>query len=136
MVEGSCLCGGIEYEVELVPEKVFNCHCSFCRKAHGAAFVTLAMAKGDTLNIKKGDSLLTEHLNALGGYRAFCSVCGTRLMNYAPDKSMYLSIALSTVDSEISFEPVAHCNVESKASWHQPYTGIPCFPGFPDGVLE
>ena len=28
MVKGSCLCGEIEYEVELIPGKVFNCHCS------------------------------------------------------------------------------------------------------------
>jgi len=24
MVEGSCLCGSIKYEVELIPEKIFN----------------------------------------------------------------------------------------------------------------
>ena len=135
MVQGSCLCGRIEYEVELIPEKTFNCHCSYCRKAHGAAFATLTLAKGDTLNIKKGKESLKEHKNDLGGYRAFCSNCGTRLMNYAPDKSMYLAIALSTVDTPVYFKPSAHANIESKASWHEPYEGIPSFQGIPEDAL-
>lgn len=136
MVQGSCLCGQIEYEVELIPEKTFNCHCSYCRKAHGSAYATLTLAKGNTLNVKKGIELLKEHKNDLGGYRAFCSQCGSRLMNYAPDKSVYLAIALSTFDTPVSFKPSAHANVESKASWCDPYAGIPVFRGIPDGVLE
>lgn len=71
MAQGSCLCGQIEYEVELIPDKTFNCHCSYCRKAHGAAFVTLTLAKGETLKITKGKESLKEHKNDLGGFRAF-----------------------------------------------------------------
>jgi hypothetical protein len=135
MVQGSCLCGQIEYEVELIPEKTFNCHCSFCRKAHGSAFVTVTLAKGDTLSIKKGKEFFKEYENDLGGFRAFCSNCGTRLMNYSPDKLSYLSIASSTVDTPVDFRPAAHVNVESKATWHEPYEGIPSFQGIPEGVL-
>jgi hypothetical protein len=135
MVKGSCLCGQIEYEVEIIPEKTFNCHCSFCRKAHGSAFVTVTLAEGNTLKITKGENLLKEYKNDLGGFRAFCSNCGTRLMNYAQDKSMYLSIALSTVDTPIDFHPLAHVNVESKATWHEPYDGIPSFQTLPDGIF-
>jgi hypothetical protein len=32
-----------EYEVEPIPEKVYNCHCFQCRKSHGAAFATQAL---------------------------------------------------------------------------------------------
>ncbi len=135
-VQGSCLCGQVEYEVELIPEKTFNCHCSYCRKAHGSAFATLTFAKGSTLNIKKGQECLTEHENDIGGFRAFCAHCGTRLMNYAPDKSIYLAIAISTVNTPLDFLPVAHVNIESKASWHEPYEGIPAFPSIPEGVLD
>lgn len=136
MVQGSCLCGQIEYQVELIPNKTFNCHCSYCRKAHGAAFVTVTLAKGDTLHITKGQESLKEHINDLGGVRAFCSNCGTRLMNYAPDKTMYLSIVLSTVDTPVDFQPVAHVNIESKASWHEPYEGIPKFESLPENIME
>ena len=135
MVKGSCLCGEIEYEVELVDGKVFNCHCSQCRKSHGAAFATQAFAKGETLKFSKGEELLGEYKGSKG-IRAFCKNCGSRLMNYAPDKDMYLSVALSCVDSEVIDGPVAHANVEFKAPWHSPAQDIPSFQGIPDGALD
>lgn len=134
MAEGSCLCGHIKYRVELFPERTFNCHCKYCRKVHGAAFATLTLADGNTLEIIEGHKYIKEHKNAIGGFRSFCSECGTRLMNYGPDKSKYLSVCLSSIDSEVNFTPVAHVNLESKAAWYEPYDGIACFEGFPPGV--
>lgn len=134
-VQGSCLCGQVVYEVELIPEKTFNCHCSYCRKAHGAAFVTVTLAKGDTLSIKQGQEFLKEHQNEISGIRTFCANCGTRLMNHAPDKTMYLSVSLATVDTPVNFRPVAHVNLESKAAWHEPYADIPAFQALPAGLI-
>ena len=136
MEQGSCLCGEIEYEVELISERTFHCHCQLCRKVHGAAFATLTLANAEMLNIKKGQDCLKEHKNGLGGFRAFCSSYGTRLMNYVPDKSVYLSIVFSTVDRPVDFQPIAHANVESKASWHESYSGIPSFQALPPGAIE
>jgi len=135
MIEGSCLCGGIKYAVELIEDKIFNCHCQFCRKAHGADYVTMALARGSTLTITDEDNLFKEHLNDVGGYRAFCSNCGTRLMSYAPDKNVYLSVTLSTVDSPVDLKPVAHVNTESRARWCTPYDGIPSFAALPEGLV-
>lgn len=135
MVKGSCLCGQIEFEVELIPGMIFNCHCSQCRKSHGAAFATQAFAKGNTLKFTKGEELIKEY-SGHGGVRAFCSQCGSRLMNYAPDKSQYLSIALSNIDTPTEAKPIAHAFTGSKATWYEPYPGIPSFEAMPTDVLE
>ena len=135
MITGSCLCGSIEYEVEPIPGKIFNCHCTQCRKSHGAAFATQAFAQGSTLSYVKGEELISEY-DGHGGVRAFCSRCGSRLMNYAPDKNLYLSVALSCVDSEYEGKPIAHANVDFKAVWHSPSKDIPSFPGMPEGALD
>jgi hypothetical protein len=135
MIEGSCLCGNIRYEVEIMPDKIFNCHCQYCRKAHGADYVTMALAKASTLTIRDSEHHLKEHINDIGGYRAFCANCGTRLMNYAPDKSMYFSVTLSTIDTPIDLKPVAHVNTESKASWCVPVAGIPEYGTLPEGLF-
>jgi len=135
MVKGSCLCGEIQYEVELVPEKIFNCHCSQCRKSHGAAFATQAFAKGETLNFIKGEALISEYQSGRG-VRAFCGNCGSRLMNYATDKSLYLSIALSTLDTETEQGPIAHAFTSFKAKWHTPATDIPSFDEMPKGAFD
>lgn len=135
MAKGSCLCGNITYEVEIEPDNIFNCHCRFCRKAHGADYVTVAIVKAATLKLVDEKRLLKEHMNAIGGIRAFCSECGTRLMNYAPDRNLYCSVALSTVDTPLHVAPVAHVNTESKASWCEPYAGIPQFKALPAGLV-
>jgi hypothetical protein len=135
MIKGSCLCGEISYEVEEIPGKVYNCHCSQCRKSHGTAFATQALAKGETLRILTGAEFLKEYTGH-GGVRAFCSNCGSRLMNYAPDKSLYLSVALGGVDHDHQLGPVAHAYVASKAPWHEPSADIPSYSGLPDGALE
>ncbi|WP_324703801.1 hypothetical protein [Lyngbya sp. CCY1209] len=36
-VKGRCLCGDIEFRVELIPGQVYSCHCSICQRSHGAA---------------------------------------------------------------------------------------------------
>lgn len=135
MIQGSCLCGKVHYEVELLPNKVFNCHCSYCRKAHGADYVTVTLAKGDTLKITQGAEHFKEFQNEIGGFRAFCSNCGTRLMNYAPDKALFLSVVVATIDTPMEIKPLAHVNVESKAAWHEPYAGIPSFQALPENIL-
>jgi len=135
MVEGSCLCGEIKYEVEINTNQIFNCHCKFCRKAHGADYVTVAVANASTFKLTDKNSYFKEHKNGAGGFRAFCSKCGTRLMNYAPDKNIFFCITIATLDTPINLKPVAHANVESKASWIKPYEGIPQYEGFPGELL-
>ena len=37
VIRGSCLCGGIKFEFSGPMSTSSNCHCSMCRKQHGAA---------------------------------------------------------------------------------------------------
>ena len=39
-VEGECLCGSVQFEVELPTTFCGHCHCSMCLRGHGAGFVT------------------------------------------------------------------------------------------------
>lgn len=135
MVKGSCLCGEIQYQVELIPEQVYSCHCSRCQRSHGAAFATLALAVGETLSFIKGKDKLVDYFSG-GGYRAFCSVCGSRLMNYAEDKSQYLSVAVGCLENSDDIRPVANLCVESKRPWLDAATEIPSYEGIPKELLE
>ena len=44
MLTGSCLCGAVAYEVDAPAGPIVHCHCSTCRKTHGAAFSTVMPA--------------------------------------------------------------------------------------------
>ena len=41
-VSGGCLCGAVRFTAKLPSKWCAHCHCSLCRKAHGAGYVTWA----------------------------------------------------------------------------------------------
>ena len=60
-VKGSCLCGAVTYEVTAPFQFIGNCHCSRCRKANGAAFVTWGILNPGTFNWTSGEDLLQSY---------------------------------------------------------------------------
>jgi hypothetical protein len=126
---GTCLCGAIEFSADEVAGLVFNCHCSRCRKSHGAAFATQTFAVRSSLHFNKGRQHLKEYAST-GGMRAFCELCGSRLMNYAKDGGNYLSIAIACLE-DYAGRPVADAFLDSKAPWYEPCSGVPGFSGLP-----
>lgn len=135
MVSGQCLCGAIHYQVELIPNQVYNCHCSMCQRSHGAAFATQVLANGNTLTFLKGEEQLSDYFSG-GGYRAFCSTCGSRLMNYAEDKGQYLSVAIGCLETKEGIEPVANVCTETRLGWCQLSDKIPAYEGIPQDILD
>jgi len=130
---GKCLCGEIEFTAEEIPEMVFNCHCSRCRKSHGSDYATQAFAVRNSLRFIMGQDKLKEY-NSTGGIRTFCSNCGSRLMNYAKEGGDYLSIAIACLDDTYTGKAQAHCFTSSKAVWHTPAQEIPGFESFPENL--
>lgn len=133
-MNGQCLCGGIEFSATEIPGMVFNCHCSRCRVSHGADYATQAFALRSSLRFTRGQELLKEY-QSTGGIRTFCSHCGSRLMNYAPENGDYLSIAAACLDENYTRKAVSHCYAGSKAVWHDPAPGIPCYEELPDDLM-
>lgn len=116
MIRGSCLCKKIAFEAEELGDIVYNCHCSRCRKSHGAAFATQVFALKDSLNYLQGQELVSEFPGDKG-IRTFCSVCGSRLMNYGIEGIDYLSIAVSAIDSPTGIKPIGDCFINTKLDW-------------------
>ena len=42
IIKGGCLCGRVRYEITGPLFDADHCHCSMCRRQHGAAFSTYA----------------------------------------------------------------------------------------------
>ncbi len=132
-MHGQCLCGEIEFTADEVPGVVFNCHCSRCRRSHGADYATQAFAVRSSLTFLKGEDKLTEY-ESTGGIRTFCSACGSRLMNYGKEGVDYLSVATACLDNGYQGRAVAHCCTSGKAPWHTPTTDIASYPELPDNL--
>ena len=60
MLEGGCLCGEVRYAVDGEIGQVSHCHCSMCRRIHGAAFGTYgAVPKENFRWVSGADSVKT-----------------------------------------------------------------------------
>ena len=125
-VKGSCLCGGVRYEVDDDGfGRVVNCHCSMCRKATGAAFRTRASVRPAAFRWLAGEELLSRYASSPGETRTFCRLCGATLATFVGDKE--IGLPLGTLDDDPVVRPTAHVFVGSKAAWFEITDGLPQF---------
>ncbi len=130
LYRGSCLCGEIRYEVDQIGPRMGHCHCSMCRKFHGAAFATYGEANTDDFRWTAGEHLLKSYKAGNGTVRRFCGQCGSSL-TFAPsnDSGKLVEFALGTLDSDIPHRPDAHIFVGSKANWSSVDDHLPQYDG-------
>jgi hypothetical protein len=115
MIRGSCLCGGIRFEIDEVLS-LTHCHCTICRKISGAAFASYAHVARDKFRLLSGEDLMTFFESTPGGHRTFCRKCGS----IAPSAASYLetiSVPAGLLDDDPSVRPKLHTFVRSKAPW-------------------
>ena len=126
MYRGQCLCGKIQYQVDKIEPQMAHCHCSMCRKFHGAAFATFGEAKAENFQWIKGESLLKSYQAENGTVRRFCSNCGSSMTFAASDNGL-VEFSLGTLDDDIEQKPDAHILVASKANWLELTDKLPQF---------
>jgi hypothetical protein len=125
---GSCLCGQIRFEVDVFAPLTGNCHCSMCRKFHGAAYATIAEAKRRHFRWTAGEELLKDYTADNGTTRRFCRQCGSSRTFSSPRADPELvEIALGAFDDEVPVTPDAHIFVGSGANWARPDDDLPQF---------
>lgn len=124
--QGSCLCGAVKYEVSKIGERMAHCHCSMCRKFHGAAFATFGEAKKKDFHWLQGEEYLSTYVADNGTTRSFCSKCGSSMTFKASSgHEDVVEFSLGTLDSDIERRPDAHIYVAYKANWMELYDNLP-----------
>lgn len=132
---GRCLCGEIRYEIDGDLPPLVNCHCQYCRRAHGAAFITLAWLPRSCFRFTAGEQSVTRYTVG-DGYRCFCKLCGTRIFNGQTTEAGFISLIISTLDDGSHPGPVLHMNIESKAAWHVITDDLPQHHSFSPEVIS
>jgi hypothetical protein len=129
-IQGSCLCGVLRYEIEGPFSMMMNCHCSMCRKHHGAPFATFAAAPIEGFRWLSAETALGYYASSAGGKRSFCTVCGTVAPLLMPEAGLAV-VAAGTLDGDPGIRPQAHMFVGSKAPWHAISDSLPQHAEFP-----
>lgn len=76
VARGSCLCGAVRFRVDLPSKWIAHCHCTFCRRAHGSAFVTWAGFPSGQFALEPESVSPTWYESSAGAKRGFCGRCG------------------------------------------------------------
>jgi hypothetical protein len=130
---GSCLCGGVRFEVTAPFRRANHCHCSLCRKHSGTFGLTQGRVVREGFRLVAGEELLRVYMPADGSsVKAFCSVCGSSLFGGTWPDGPEVSVRLGALDGDPGIRPQYHSWTESRAVWDElPEDGLPRYPGPP-----
>ena len=131
MLRGSCLCGGVQYEIAGTLGGARNCHCSMCRKAHSAAFRSRASVQTADFSWTAGEALLSWYESSPGTHRGFCSRCGSALLSRFDNSPEVCGLPLGCLDSDPGVRPTMHIFTGSKAPWYEITDSLPQYPDWP-----
>ena len=131
MLKGRCQCEGVRIEIDAALGPVIACYCSQCRRSTGSAFNPNASVPADRFRIVTGRGLVREYSHHPGGYRAFCSQCGSPLYGRSDAYPGIMRVRLGTLDDTRGARPVAHIFTGSKADWFDISDGAEQFEDWP-----
>jgi hypothetical protein len=133
---GGCLCGAVRYTLAAPVHDVIHCHCSMCRKAHGALFVSFGLAPADAFTFQSGEDNLGDFESSPGSHRVFCRTCGGQVINRVDKWPDQVFIALGSLDpgQAPGHEPghERHIFWESRNGWYEPADDLPKDTGYGD----
>jgi len=122
MVTGSCLCGGIAFEIDGRLSPTQYCHATRCRKATGSAFAPELVALASAFRWTRGEDLITTYeaplLREPPPYRnSFCRICGSPVPGPL-DGTPFVVVRAGVLDGEPDTRPFRHIFVSQQATWH------------------
>lgn len=116
-VNGSCLCGAVRISLDLPSKWCAHCHCSMCRKEHGAGYVTWAGFTEGQYRVNAGAEQLTWFRSSAEAERGFCGTCGSSMLFRSARWPGEIHVALGCLDGPIDRQPQAHVYHDTRVDW-------------------
>ena len=117
VLTGSCLCGGVRFEVTEPFERIAACHCESCKKLSGAGGTVNGRVRTDAVRLLVGKDLVRSYQPEEGSAKSFCSQCGSNLFGAGWPESEHTSVRLSALDEPYEGRIGSHIFTRSLAPW-------------------
>jgi len=128
-IQGGCLCRSVSWQVARPLARMSHCHCSMCRKSHGAPFATYVAADARGFAWRAGEEHIVRYRSSPQSERCFCGRCGSVLPELVDGTA---SMPAGGLDDDPGTRPCAHIFTASKAPWYVlPDDGLPRFEAYP-----
>lgn len=115
-MRGTCLCGQVEFEIVGIVPKLYQCHCSLCRKQSGAASNAAAIIGSQHFRWLGGQEHISSWVKDTGFRSDFCLTCGSPVPNPLGNTPYYW-VPAGLLEGNVPLSVSAHLFVGSKASW-------------------
>jgi hypothetical protein len=118
--DGGCTCRFVRYRMLSKPLFVHCCHCRWCQRETGSAFVLNAMIEADRVQLLEGDVhvVLTPSFSGKGQKIARCPQCHIAVWsNYSGAGDAIRFVRVGTLDETDRLQPNIHIYTESKQPW-------------------
>jgi hypothetical protein len=116
MKTGSCLCGGVKFEIAGEMRPVIVCHCTQCRKQSGH-FAAFSACRDADLKLTSKETLAWYRASGTAG-RGFCNACGS-LLFWKGDATDYTSIAAGSIDGMTDLRIEGHIYCSDKGDYYE-----------------
>jgi len=125
-MRGSCLCGGVTFEVTEPFVRISFCHCTTCKAISGGPGSATGRVPTSAVRVLTGRELITTYQPNEGLAKSFCSVCGSNLFGSGWPDSEVTGVRLPALDEPYKDKPDMHIYVRSVAPWETlPDDGLP-----------
>ena len=127
---GGCVCGQIRFRTVGLPERTTICHCTFCQRLTGSAFLVEPVFLRSNVAIETGTPTAYDYLSPDHGRRLtvnFCARCGTHLTLLFERFPTLQGVCGGTYDTPNWFKPDRHIFTDSAVDWMVFPRGISCF---------
>jgi hypothetical protein len=120
-VRGSCLCGEVRFAVSGPFPKLYQCHCSLCRKQGGSVSNTGLIVAAGNFRWLAGEEGLGRWQRSSGFRSWFCARCGSTVPNPLRDTG-YVWVPAGALDDDAPLEIVAQLFLASRMACDHPRT--------------
>jgi hypothetical protein len=134
-MEGGCTCRHVRYRMTTAPMFVHCCHCTWCQRETGSAFVLNALIEADRVELLHGDvEVIDTPSNSGKGQKiSRCPQCKIALWsNYAGAGPLFRFVRVGTLDEARSIKPDIHIFTSTRQPWLILPSDVPAMPEYYD----
>jgi hypothetical protein len=124
-VTGSCLCGAVSFEAKLPSLWCAHCHCTMCRRYHGAPLVTWVGFQAAHVTFTAGENRVSWYHSSPQAHRGSCATCGSSFLFRSERWPDELHICLANIDQPIDRAPEGHVYYDAHVPWLQLSDNLP-----------
>ncbi len=128
-ISGACFCGNVHFSITLPVKWCAHCHCSVCRRIHGAPFVTWIGVANEQCTLDERDVIW--YSSSADAERGRCRHCASQMFFRSKRWPGELHIALASLKESRDIKPQSHVFYADAVNWFEHSDHLPKFATVP-----